>query len=136
MRSQFFLLSFLLVVWPAWTASSSRKAPAASAKTSKKSSSAKSSSARRSATTWRNRQLRPSQERYSEIQRALVDKGYLQSDPDGNWDAASVAALRKFQQDHNLQPSGKIDSLSLIALGLGPKYETAKAPSAPPPTAP
>jgi hypothetical protein len=65
-----------------------------------------------------------------------VDKGYLQSDPDGNWDAASVAALRKFQQDHNLQPSGKIDSLSLIALGLGPKYETAKAPAAPPPTAP
>lgn len=74
--------------------------------------------------------MRPSQERYSEIEQALVKKGYLQSDADGTWDAASVAALRKFQQDQSLEPTGKIDSLSLIALGLGPKYEAVKAPAA------
>jgi hypothetical protein len=44
--------------------------------------------------------------------------------------------LRRFQQEQNLEPSGKIDSLSLIALGLGPKYDRAAAAPAPKPPQP
>jgi hypothetical protein len=78
----------------------------------------------RRATTWRNRQLAPSTDRYREIQQALAGKGYLKSeDANGNWNAASVDALKKFQAEQNLDASGKINSLSLIALGLGPKRE-------------
>jgi peptidoglycan hydrolase-like protein with peptidoglycan-binding domain len=61
----------------------------------------------------------------------LADKGYLKGEPNGKWGPDSVEALRSFQRDQNLEPSGKIDSVSLIALGLGPKYQTAAAPPAP-----
>jgi hypothetical protein len=84
------------------------------------------------ATTWRNRQLSPTPERYHEIQDALVAKGYLKSeDANGTWNQTSVDALKKFQTEQNLDPSGKINSLSLIALGLGPKHDTI-ASAAPP----
>ena len=77
-------------------------------------------------TTWRNRQLAPTPERYQEIQVALAAKGYLKpEDANGTWTPASVDALKKFQAGQNLDSTGKINSLSLIALGLGPKHETA-----------
>lgn len=79
-------------------------------------------------TTWRNRQLAPTPERYKEIQQALSAKGYLPAgQASGQWDDASAAALKKFQADQNLQASGKINSLSLIALGLGPKHDATSA---------
>ena len=67
-------------------------------------------------------QMQPTPERYKEIQTALAQKGYLHGDPTGVWDQNSVDALRRFQHDQNLETSGKLDSLSLIALGLGPKH--------------
>jgi hypothetical protein len=83
-------------------------------------------------TTWRNRQTVPTPERYREIQGALAAKGYLKpEDADGSWNQSSVDALRKFQADQNLEATGKINSLSLIALGLGPKHETAAASKPP-----
>lgn len=79
-------------------------------------------------TTWRNRQLAPTPERYKQIQEALAAKGYLPPDQaNGQWNDTSAAALKKFQTDQNIDPSGKIDSLSLIALGLGPKHDTVPA---------
>jgi hypothetical protein len=79
--------------------------------------------------SWRTTQRTPTPERYKEIQQALATKGYLQTNaPSGVWDSSSVVALKKFQQDQNLDPSGKIDSLSLIALGLGPRREPQAAP--------
>jgi hypothetical protein len=76
------------------------------------------------AVTWRNRQLQPTQERYKEIQQALAAKGYLQAEQaTGNWDQNSADALKQFQATQNIDASGKINSLSLIALGLGPKHE-------------
>src|SRR5271157_28446 len=90
--------------------------------------------------TWRNRQLAPTPQRYKEIQDALAAKGYLKpEDANGTWTPASVDALKKFQAGQNLDSTGKINSLSLIALGLGPKRETAapkppaESPPAPPP---
>jgi len=47
-----------------------------------------------------------------------------------------VAALKRFQDEQKIDGAGKINSLSLIALGLGPKREnlaTAKPPAPPPP---
>ena len=80
----------------------------------------------RKATTWRNRQMAPTPERYQEIQSALVSKGYLKPEEAGTgWNQNSVDALKKFQAEQNLDASGKINSLSLIALGLGPKHDTA-----------
>ena len=67
------------------------------------------------------RQAQPSKERYMEIQQALVQKGYFTGEPTGVWSNDSADALKRFQDDQSLQPSGKINSLSLIALGLGPK---------------
>jgi hypothetical protein len=79
----------------------------------------------------RPRQLQPTPERYKEIQQALAGKGYLKSEPSGTWNQESMDALRRFQQDQNINASGKIDSLSLIALGLGPKRATSVTPPAP-----
>jgi hypothetical protein len=89
--------------------------------------------------TWRNRQLAPTPQRYKEIQEALAAKGYLKpEDATGTWTPASVDALKKFQAGQNLDSTGKINSLSLIALGLGPKRETAapKPPAESPPAPP
>jgi hypothetical protein len=69
------------------------------------------------------RQASPSSDRYKEIQHALASKGYLKSEPSGVWDADSVAAMRQFQTDRKLDPSGKLTAASLIDLGLGPKPE-------------
>jgi hypothetical protein len=70
---------------------------------------------------WRSRQLAPTPDRYKDIQSALATRGYLKQAPNGVWDTPSADALRHFQQDQNLEPSGKLNSLSLIALGLGAK---------------
>lgn len=75
--------------------------------------------------------LAPSPERYKEIQQALVDRGYLAGEPTGEWKQDSVDALKRFQQDQKLEISGKLDSLSIIALGLGPKRPSAEAPATP-----
>lgn len=79
-------------------------------------------------TAYRSRQLSPSPDRYKEIQDALAAKGYLTPEQaNGRWDDTSTAALKKFQTDQNLDGNGKINSLSLIALGLGPKRDTVAA---------
>jgi Putative peptidoglycan binding domain len=94
-----------------------------STKHSKKSGSAKGRS-RTAAHARSARQLAPTADRYREIQKALADRGYLKNEPTGTWDAASQEAMRKFQSDQKLDPSGKITAASLIGLGLGPKTET------------
>ncbi|MDP8991034.1 MAG: peptidoglycan-binding protein [Acidobacteriota bacterium] len=76
-------------------------------------------------------QMQPSTDRYKEIQQALAGKGYFRGMPDGTWGSESVDALKRFQKDQNLDPDGKIGSLSLMALGLGPKRGLASAQSAP-----
>ena len=76
-------------------------------------------------------QQQPTTDRYKEIQQALADKGYFQGPVDGAWNPGSVEALKRFQKDQNLDPDGKIGSLSLIALGLGPKRAVASVQPAP-----
>lgn len=78
------------------------------------------------ATTWRNRQLSPTPDRYKDIQTALASRGYLSQDEvNGTWGPSSVEALKKFQAEQNIDGGGKLNSLSIIALGLGPKHDSA-----------
>ena len=82
------------------------------------------------AVTWRNRQMSPTPDRYREIQGALASKGYLKpEDATGTWNQSSADAMKKFQMEQNLDSTGKINSLSLIALGLGPRKEAAPTPA-------
>jgi peptidoglycan hydrolase-like protein with peptidoglycan-binding domain len=75
----------------------------------------------------------PAPERYQEIQQALASRGYLKpEDSSGVWGQTSIDALKRFQREQNLQATGRIDSLSLIALGLGPRHDTAEAKPPPP----
>jgi peptidoglycan hydrolase-like protein with peptidoglycan-binding domain len=89
--------------------------------TARSSSSSKKSSKKKPVKSWRTGQQEPAPERYREIQQALIGRGYLQGPATGEWGPESVEALKKFQLDQNLKGDGKLDSLSLIALGLGPK---------------
>jgi hypothetical protein len=132
------MLAMALLAWNADGATPTKKK---ASKNKKKSTTVSSSSktgkkkapAKKSATTWRNRQLAPSTDRYREIQTALAGKGYLKpEDATGSWNSTSSEALKKFQSEQNLDANGKINSLSLIALGLGPKRETPAIPPPPP----
>ncbi len=80
----------------------------------------------------------PTPERYAEIQQALVDKGYAKPPADGKWNQDWSESLKRFQRDQNIEASGKLTSLSLMALGLGPKRGGANAgtssPGPPPDT--
>jgi Putative peptidoglycan binding domain len=87
------------------------------ASSGKKSASAKQAPSRYRRTSQRE----PAPERYQEIQQSLAEKGYYSGPVNGAWGADSVAALKRFQRDQNIGDDGKLGSLSLIALGLGPK---------------
>jgi hypothetical protein len=107
-----------------------RKKPGKKKGASTASSRGKNAPAKRGV-TWRNRQTAPTPDRYREIQGALAAKGYLKpEDATGTWNQKSADGLKKFQTEQNLESSGKINSLSLIALGLGPKHDS--PPAAPP----
>jgi hypothetical protein len=123
----------------------SKKAATKSASIPKKGTSAskKTASAKKGKASKKSvavaRQMAPTPERYKEIQQSLADKGYLKSEPNGVWDEQSMDALRQFQTEKKLSPTGKLSSASLIALGLGPKTAAASsgqpAPAETPPPA-
>jgi len=106
------------------SAAATKPSAAKSGNVASKSRSGKSSKTRR---VVRSFQQAPTADRYKEIQQALISKGYLQGEATGQWGPDSVDALKRFQTDQNLTADGKIGSLSLIALGLGPKRLTAQS---------
>lgn len=75
-------------------------------------------------------QQQPTTDRYKEIQQALTDHGYFKGSVDGQWGPESVDALKQFQREQKIDEDGKISSLSLIALGLGPHRNLAPTQSA------
>lgn len=120
------ILSSLLLVWGVAIPATPQtpKAPPKTTATAPKSAPAKSkTTARKRAPAKPPTQQQPTPERNKEIQQALIDKGYLQDPPTGVWDTQSSDALKRFQADRQLQATGKLDSLSLIRLGLGPKRQ-------------
>jgi hypothetical protein len=78
-------------------------------------------------------QQHPEPNRYQEIQKALQDRGYFKGEPNGEWKDDSSDALKRFQADQKLPYDGKVNSLTLIGLGLGPKHDS--GPITPPPPA-
>jgi peptidoglycan hydrolase-like protein with peptidoglycan-binding domain len=76
------------------------------------------------------RQARPTRDRYREIQQALADAGHYTEAIDGVWGDRSEAAMKRFQKEQGLEPTGKLDALTLIRLGLGPQYESPENTSA------
>jgi len=86
-----------------------------------KSAAAKGTASRRTSRTSVPRQLAPTSDRYREIQGALASKGYLSSPGTGVWDQQSMDAMKRFQQDQKLEPTGKLTAKSLTALGLSGK---------------
>jgi len=132
---------------PTGAKKTAKKASSANASKAKGTSSAKSTAGKKAASTGkktssakaapsryrRSSQREPAPERYQEIQQSLAEKGYYSGPVNGAWGADSVAALKRFQRDQNIGDDGKLGSLSLIALGLGPKRGAQSTePSTPP----
>jgi peptidoglycan hydrolase-like protein with peptidoglycan-binding domain len=78
-------------------------------------------------------QKTPTADRISEIQAALSRDGSYVGEPNGKWDNATVEAMRRFQAGHGLNPTGKLDALTLQKLGLG-SATAGLAPPYPPTT--
>jgi len=77
-------------------------------------------------------QMAPTPERITEIQQALAKDGSYSAAPTGKWDDNTVEAMKKFQTAHALNPSGKLDALTLEKLGLGSTTAGVAEPVAPP----
>ena len=77
-------------------------------------------------------QTAPTSDRITEIQQALAKDGSYSAAPTGKWDDNTVDAMRKFQTTHALNPSGKLDALTLEKLGLGSTTAGVAEPVAPP----
>lgn len=127
-----------------WAANAAAAPAKSRAKTTSSTTAKKSSAATKRRSTTRRRgparpsyQTHPTPERYKEIQQTLADKGYFKGEVNGIWGSDSTEALKRFQSDHKLPDDGKLNSLSLIQLGLGPKHESAALhPGTPPEPAP
>jgi peptidoglycan hydrolase-like protein with peptidoglycan-binding domain len=100
----------------------SSKKPA-SKKTVKSSTTQKSGkryAKRRSSFRYRLANLKPSADRVTEIQQALIREGYLKQEATGKWDDSTREAMRSYQQANGFATTGLPDSKSLMKLGLGP----------------
>ncbi len=61
--------------------------------------------------------------RAREIQIALIREKYMQGEPSGTWDAATQAAMQRYQSDNGWQSKTTPDARALIKLGLGPSHD-------------
>lgn len=94
-----------------------QKTPAAKTSTRKVKGSGRRSRGR---FRYRLAQLRLSPQRTIEIQRALIQSGYLNREPTGKWDDATRQAMKRYQADNRLPATGLPEARSLMKLGLGP----------------
>ena len=63
-------------------------------------------------------------------QQALVSAGYSIGEPDGKLGRTTTAAVKKFQGDRHLPVTGKLDAITLAALGVGKSSDPAAADKA------
>jgi peptidoglycan hydrolase-like protein with peptidoglycan-binding domain len=76
-------------------------------------------------------QKAPTPDRITEIQQALAKNGSFVGAPSGKWDGSTIEAMKKFQETHGLNPTGKLDAKTLQQLGLG-SHTAGVAPPLPP----
>jgi peptidoglycan hydrolase-like protein with peptidoglycan-binding domain len=107
--------AFLLSAAPLMSGAAQPGAAQASTSTTKKKHT--SSKSRRKSRA--KGQAAPTPDRIKEIQTALQREGAYEGQPTGKWDEATADAMRKYQDKNGLNPTGKIDALSLEKLGLG-----------------
>src|SRR5665213_3669758 len=73
-------------------------------------------------------QAAPTSDRIREIQSALQKDGSYEGEPTGKWDSATSDAMRKYQDKNGVNPTGKIDAISLNKMGLGSETAGKGAP--------
>jgi peptidoglycan hydrolase-like protein with peptidoglycan-binding domain len=125
--------SLALPAFAAQTSSQASKTPTthkSSGASGKKSTSSKSSSKKKTKKV--KGQAAPTSDRITEIQEALAKKGAWDGTPTGKWDDSTTDAVRKFQSSNGLNPTGKLDALTLQKLGLGSETAGLAAPTPPP----
>jgi len=109
------------------TGSASAKTTTGGAKRSSKSGKSSSRRAKRV-----KGQAAPTTDRINAIQDALAKNGAYSGAPSGKWDDSTVEAMKKFQASHGLNPTGKMDALTLQKLGLGSETAGMGVPTPPP----
>jgi hypothetical protein len=98
------------------TTQSKTKGTARSASASSKSSKKSASKGNKSPRIRGQREIEP--KRVIEIQTALANAGYFKGEPNGQWDQATMDAMKGYQLSNNFKATGKPDALSLKKLGL------------------
>ena len=78
-------------------------------------------------TSKRTTPAQPAAESIMAAQEALNAAGYHLGDPDGKPGPATTAALKKFQVDRHLPATGKLDTITMAALGIGKSSDPAVA---------
>ncbi len=136
------------LAFPALSLAPSARAAANPPQSSAKSSNSKSSSSKASSKSKKKKsshrrepiQKAPTVDRIEEIQTALGREGYYKGEPSKKWDSDTQDALRRFQEEHGMTGSGKLDATTLQKLGLGSDIAGVSAPkpvqhptAAPPP---
>jgi peptidoglycan hydrolase-like protein with peptidoglycan-binding domain len=109
---------------------SQKKSTASTSSSSSKNKSHKRKTAKQPS-RWEKGQKVPTPARISEIQQALAKDGSFTGAPNGKWDDSTVDAMKKFQDAHGLNPSGKLDAKTLQQLGLGSSTAGLGAPMPP-----
>ncbi len=130
-----FVLTAVLSVSPAVASRTHRSASVSHSHAAKSGShtsskvSAKSTRAGRRGSSRKSHKMHGQQaiepSRVTEIQQALIREHYLNGDPNGQWDATTLAAMQKFQADQGWQTKLMPDSRALKKLGLGADYSGA-----------
>ncbi len=118
---------------PSGAPQSSSKAPAKRGTSPSKSSTSKTSAASKKGKKggkrhWEPIQKAPTTDRIEEIQTALSREGYYHGDPTKKWDSSTQDAMRRFQEDHGMTGTGKLDATTLQKLGLGSDIAGVSAP--------
>jgi peptidoglycan hydrolase-like protein with peptidoglycan-binding domain len=124
-------LALLLTAGTAWSATSTPRAARSSAKPAASGASKSRGKRSRHSSRRERGQKAPAPERISEIQQALAKDGSFSGKPSGKWDDSTVEAMKKFQAGHGLNPSGKLDAVTLQKLGLGSQTAGVAAPMPP-----
>jgi peptidoglycan hydrolase-like protein with peptidoglycan-binding domain len=66
-------------------------------------------------------------ERVTEIQRALIKEGYLEGQASGQYDDATIAAMKQFQSDNGFAASGLPSAYTLKKLGVSKRSNNSYA---------
>jgi photosystem II stability/assembly factor-like uncharacterized protein len=72
----------------------------------------------------------PDNDSVMQVQQALAAAGYHLGEPDGKPGPATTTALKKFQTDRHLPVTGKLDAITLAALGVRKSSDPAAAEKA------